>query len=75
MGVKARTHSFEVGDTVRLTSGAPSGPDTGTVTQTTARKVRVLFPVRKFVWLYPSEVVKVGRVQLVTRASYQGPMP
>lgn len=36
------------------------GPDRGTVTQVTRKRVRVLFPIRKFVWLLKFDVEIVG---------------
>ena len=49
---------FRVGDSVRLdTTGRPwLGPDQGTVSRVTTKKVLVCFPVRKFVWLHKWEV-------------------
>jgi hypothetical protein len=32
----------------------------GTITQITKKKVRVLFPIRKFVWLDKSQVKVIG---------------
>lgn len=36
------------------------GPDTGTVTQVSRYKVKVLFPIRKFVWLWKWQVEITG---------------
>jgi len=58
MALNRTLYSFKVGDTVRFLA-AVVGPDQGTVTQVTKRKVRVLFPIRKYLWMYPSEIVKV----------------
>lgn len=55
-------NGFQVGDTVRFKAakkGTLIGPDTGTVVQVTKNKVRVLFPVRLFLWLLPSQITKV----------------
>jgi hypothetical protein len=49
---------LRVGDTVRLKSGGP-GPNTGTVTQVTKYKVRVLFPIRHSMWVSKAMVEKV----------------
>ncbi|MGH9745076.1 MAG: hypothetical protein ACRD59_03050 [Candidatus Acidiferrales bacterium] len=35
----------------------PHVPYFGTITQVTKNKVRVLFPIRKFVWLEKSQVM------------------
>jgi hypothetical protein len=59
-----RQHSFKVGDTVELNTTSP-GPKCGTVTQISRCKIRVLFPIRKFVWLFPTDVTKTGEARIL----------
>lgn len=48
------------GSAVQVTKQGWLGPDRGTVTQVTETKVRILFPIRKFVWLPKADVKIVG---------------
>ncbi len=50
-----------VGDLVRVIPGCRPwlGPDMGTITAVRRLKILVLFPIRKFVWLFKAEVYRV----------------
>ena len=58
MALNRITHDFRKGDRVRF-NAAVVGPNEGTVIQISKRKVRVLFPVRMLLWMYPSQIVKL----------------
>jgi hypothetical protein len=52
----------EVGDEVCVSSFcAGGGPSTGTVTQITPWKVRVLFPIHKYVWVPLACIEKIKK--------------
>lgn len=60
--MKSARHGLKEGDTVKHSeSGA-----LGTVTETRRNKVRVLFPIRKYAWLYASEVERVGSATILS---------
>ena len=56
---------LEVGDEVRVSAICTGGvgPSTGTVTQVTPWKVRVLFPIHKYAW------VEVACVEKITKSA------
>jgi hypothetical protein len=54
------TQRLRKGSAVEVEREGWIGPDRGTATQVTRSKVRVLFPIRKFVWLNRSDVKVVG---------------
>jgi len=61
--MKNESHNMRVGRTVEVPEWKAKGPGypyVGTITQVGKNKVRVLFPIRKFVWLEKSRV-KVSR--------------
>ena len=51
-------HQLRVGQSIEVPEwkNMPHVPYFGTITQVTKNKVRVLFPIRKFVWLDKSKV-------------------
>jgi len=51
---------FRKGSAIKVIGIPWRGPDRGTVTQITPKRVRVLFPIRKFVWLLKCDVEIVG---------------
>lgn len=58
MKEKAMKKKMRKGSAVVVIAKPWVGPNRGTVTQAGRRKARVLFPIRKFIWL-PKEILKV----------------
>jgi hypothetical protein len=50
-----------VGDSVRITNWYSIGPVTGTVTRVGQFMIRVVFPIRMFLWVPVECCEKVGR--------------
>lgn len=55
--MKNKSRTIKVGQLVEVPEWEKRpGPYVGTVTQISKNKVRVLFPIRKFVWLEKSRI-------------------